>query len=82
MKSARRFKTEKFESLKSFSKHNGYKYHSESFPPVASKRCYLASSDLDFELNRSLDSLAKSSYKFVDILTASITKLEYSGINK
>ena len=42
------------------------------------KRCYVASSDLDFELNRSSDPLAKSGYKFVDILKASITKLKYS----
>ena len=49
MKSARRFETEKSESLKSFSKHNGQKYYSESFPTVASKRCYVAYSDLDFE---------------------------------
>ena len=49
---------------------------SESFPPVASKRCY--ASDLDFELNRSSDPLAKSGYKFVGILKASITKLKYS----
>ena len=38
----------------------------------------VASSDLDFELNRSSDPLAKSGYKFVDILKASITKLKYS----
>ena len=78
MKSARRFKTERFESLKSFSKHNGKKYYGESFPPVARKRCYVASLDLDFELNRSPDPLAKSGYKFIDILKALITKLEYS----
>ena len=58
---------QRFESLKSFSKHNGEKYYSESFPPVASKRCYVACSDLDFELNRSLDPLAKSGYEFVPI---------------
>ena len=39
VKSARRFETERFECLKSFSKHNGLKYYSESFPPIASKRC-------------------------------------------
>ena len=39
---------------------------------------YVASSDLNFELNRSLDPLAKSGYKFIDILKASITKLKYS----
>ena len=52
--------------------------YSESFPLVASKRYYVASSELDFELNRSSDPLAKSCYKFVDILKASITKLKYS----
>ena len=78
MKSARRFKTERFESLKSFSKHNGSKYYRESFPPVVSKRCYVAFSDLDFEVNRNSDPIAKSGYKFVDILNASITKLKYS----
>ena len=79
MKSERRFKTERFEGLKSFSNHNGQKYYSESFPPVTSERlCYVASSDLDFELNRSKDPLAQSGYKFVDILKASITKLKYS----
>ena len=72
------FQTERFESLKSFSKHNGEKYCSESFPPVVSERCYVASSDLDFELKRSSDSLTKSGYKFVDILKASITKVNYS----
>ena len=64
--------TERFESLKSFSKHNGQKYHSKSFPPVAYKRCYVAFSDLDFELNRSSVLLSESGYKFVDILKASI----------
>ena len=48
------------------------------FPPVASKRCYVTSSDLNFELNRSPDPLAKSGYKLFDILKASITKLKYS----
>ena len=43
--------------------------------PVSSKGCYVVSLDLDFELNRSADPLAKSSNKFVDILKASITKL-------
>ena len=71
MKSAHRFKTERFESLKSFSKHNGKKYYRESFSQVASGRCYVASSGLDFELNRSSDPLAKNGYKFVDILKAS-----------
>ena len=42
------------------------------------KRCYVASSDLDFDRNRSLDAPAKSGYRFVDILKATITKLEYS----
>ena len=54
------------------------KYHSESFAPVASERCYVVSSDLDFELNRTSDPLAKSGYKFVDILKASKAKLKYS----
>ena len=40
-------------------------------------RCYVASSDLDFELNRSSDPLAKSRYKFIDTLKAAITKLKY-----
>ena len=78
MKLARRFKTERSESLKSFSKYNGYIYYSESFPPVASERCYVPSSYLDFELNRNLDPLAERGYKFVDILKALITKLNYS----
>ena len=78
VKSARRFKTERLESLKSFSKHIGQEYYSESFPPIASRRCYVVSSDLDFELNTSSDPLAKSGYKFVDILKASTTKLKYS----
>ena len=78
MKSAHRFKTERFESLKSFGKRNGKKYYSESFPPVVSKKCYVASWELDFELNRSSDRLAKSGYKFIDILKVSITKLTYS----
>ena len=69
---------ETFESMKSASKHRVIKYYSESFSPVAFKRCYVASLDLDFELNRSSDPLAKSCYKFVDILKASITKLKYS----
>ena len=56
LKSARRFKTERFESLKSVSKHRVIKKYSESFSSVAFKRCYVASSDLDFELNRSSDS--------------------------
>ena len=38
----------------------------------------VASLDLDFELNRSSDPLAKSGYKIVDILQAWITKLKYS----
>ena len=38
----------------------------------------LASSDLDFELNRSSDPLAKRGYKFIEILKASIIKLKYS----
>ena len=78
MKSARHFKTERFESLKSFSKHIGQKYYSESFPQVSSKRCYVASSDLDFELNRSSNPLAKRGYKFVEILNISMAKLKYS----
>ena len=78
MKSALRFKKERFESLKSFSKHDGKKYYSESFPPVVSKRCYVASSDLDIELNGSSNPLTKIGYKFIDILKASITKLKYS----
>ena len=56
--------------------------YSGSFPPVVCKRCYVASSDLVFELNRSSDQLAKSVYKFVDILKASITKFSTVGINK
>ena len=52
--------------------------YSKLFPLVASKRCYVASSDLDFELNISSDPLSKSGYKFVDILRASVTKLKYS----
>ena len=53
--SARRSKTERLESLKSFSKHNSQNYCSGSFPPVASERCYVAPSDLDFELNKNSD---------------------------
>ena len=52
-------KTERFESLKSVSKHRVIKKYSESFSSVAFKRCYVASSDLDFELNRSSDSFPK-----------------------
>ena len=59
LKSARHFKRERFESLKSVSKHRVIKKHSESFSSVAFKRCYVASSDLDFELNRSSDSFPK-----------------------
>ena len=59
LKSARRFKTERCESLKSVSKRRVIKMYSESFSSVAFKRCYVASSDLDFELNRSSDSFPK-----------------------
>ena len=60
LKSARRFKTERFESLKSVSKHRVIKKYSESFSSVAFRRCYyVPSSDLDFELNRSSDSFPK-----------------------
>ena len=59
LKSARRFKMERFESLKSVSKHRVIKKYSESFSSVAFKRCYAESSDLDFELNRSSDSFPK-----------------------
>ena len=59
LKSALRFKTERFKSLKSVSKHHVIKRYSESFSSVAFKRCYVASSDLDFELNRSSDSFPK-----------------------
>ena len=78
VKSSRRLKTERFKSLKSFGKHNGQKYYSESFPLFASKRCYVAFSDLYFELNKPSDPLTKSGYKFVNILKASITKFKYS----
>ena len=37
------------------------KKYSESFSSVVFKRCYVASSDLDFELNRSSDSFLKGS---------------------
>ena len=53
-------------------------FSDHQFPPVASKKCYVVSSDLDFELSRISDPLAKSGYKFVNILKAPITKLEYS----
>ena len=43
LKSARRFKTKRFESLKSVSKHRVIKKYSESFSSVAFKRCYVAS---------------------------------------
>ena len=71
MKSARRFKTERFPSFK-----NVQIYYSESFPPVAAKRRNVAYLDLDFELNKSSGPLAKNSNKFIDTLNASITKLE------
>ena len=57
LKSASRFKMERFESLKSLSQHRVIKYYSESISPVAFKRCYVASLDLGFELNRSSDPL-------------------------
>ena len=60
LKSARRFKTERLESLKSVSEHRVIKYYSESFSPVAFKRGDVASLDLDFELNRSSDALPKT----------------------
>ena len=70
---------ERFESLKSVSKHRVIKKYSESFSSVAFKRCYVASSDLDFDLNRSSDSFSKRPYngiKLADILKGSITKLK------
>ena len=39
LKSARRFKTERFESLKNVSKHCVIKKYNESFSSVAFKRC-------------------------------------------
>ena len=60
LKSACRFKTERFESLKSVSKHRVIKQYMESFSPVALKRYYVASLDLDFELNRTSDPLPKT----------------------
>ena len=53
--SAHRFKTERFGSLKSVSKYRVIKKYSESFSSVVFKRCYVASSDLYFDLNRSSD---------------------------
>ena len=57
LKSARRFETKRFESA---SMQYVRKYYSDPFPPVTSKRYYAASLDLDFELNRSSDPLAKT----------------------
>ena len=48
------------------------------FHQLLLKDINVASSDLDFELNRNSDPLAKSGYKFIDILKASIPKLKHS----
>ena len=56
--------------MKSASKHRVIRYYSESFCPVAFKRCHVASLDLDSELNRSSDPLAKNGIKLADILKA------------
>ena len=66
----------RFESLKSVSKHRVIKCKSNAFSQVAFKRYYVASLDLDFELSRSSDPLAKNGNKLADILKASITKLK------
>ena len=52
------------------------KYYSESFSPVAFKRCYVASLDVDFDLKRSSNPLAENGVKLAGILKASITKLK------
>ena len=62
--------------MKSTSKYGVIKYYSESFFPFAFKRFYVASLDVDFELNRSSDPLTTNGIKLVDILKASITKLK------
>ena len=51
--------------MKNVSKHRVIKKYSESFFSVAFKRCYVASSDLDFELNRSSDSFTLKGPKMV-----------------
>ena len=61
------------------SKHRVIKKYSESFSSVVFKRCYVASSDLDFQLNRSSDPFPKrplNGIKLADILKGSITKLK------
>ena len=73
LKSACHFKTERFESLKNVRKQHVQKYYSESFPRVASKTRNVAFLDIDFELNKSSNPLAKNGNKFIDILKASIT---------
>ena len=47
-------------------------------PPLSNrvKRCYVASLDLNFELNGSSDPLAKNGIKLADILKASVTNLK------
>ena len=64
-------KTERCESLKNVRKHHVHKYYSESFRLAASKKCNVASLDLDFELNKSSGPLAKNGKKFADTLKAS-----------
>ena len=62
--------------MKNVRKDNFQKHYNESFPQVASKRSNVASLDLDYELNKSSDPLAKNDNNFTDMLKASITKLK------
>ena len=61
LKSACRFKGERLESLKNVRKHLVQKYYTESLPSVASKRCNVAS----LELNSSSDPLTKNGNLFL-----------------